>query len=180
MPPGPQLRNPSCCACNRKGLCLRCVCVKNGKRCVSCFPSRLGTCSNRESSSSQPKVPAALSQPSAAVQHAPLPASSASFSFVSSLRHSPPRAQNPGSTNSPDHEVSPSRFPSQSDPVSSQGDLVNDVNLPSPRSSAIPDLDSIFRPKLPTLQHVPKGARSAWASLLSDLCSDISKDPLVL
>ena len=44
-------------------------------------------------------------------------------------------------------------------------------------SFPFPSLDSIFELKLPTLQHVPKGARDAWAALLSSVCSAIARDP---
>ena len=40
----------------------------------------------------------------------------------------------------------------------------------------IPSLDSIFELKLPTLQHVPKGARDVWVDLLSSICSSIARD----
>ena len=35
-----------CCRCNRTGSCRRCACVKAGRHCVNCLPSKLGTCSN--------------------------------------------------------------------------------------------------------------------------------------
>lgn len=36
----------TCCRCNRNGACRNCVCVREGKRCTSCLPKRLGSCSN--------------------------------------------------------------------------------------------------------------------------------------
>ena len=36
----------NCCKCNRTGLCRNCACVKAGKRCNTCLPSRLGHCAN--------------------------------------------------------------------------------------------------------------------------------------
>ena len=170
MPSGPQPRNPCCCACNKKGFCLQCVSVKNGKHCVNCLPSRLGMCSNYESSPPQSSVTAASSRSSVAVQHVLSSVLSGNSLATSSPHHNPPRVWSPGSTNFSDRVVSLS-------PSSPQGDLFNGATLPSSRTSTIPDLDSIFHPKFPTLQHVPKGARSAWASLLSDMCSDISKAP---
>ena len=35
-----------CCRCNRTGSCRGCACVKAGKRCSNCLPSKLETCSN--------------------------------------------------------------------------------------------------------------------------------------
>ena len=47
-------------------------------------------------------------------------------------------------------------------------------------TALFPYLESLFRPTLPTLHHVPKRTRNAWASLGSILCSDISRDPSCL
>ena len=41
----------------------------------------------------------------------------------------------------------------------------------------LPTLDSILRVRLSTLQHVPKGARDAWAGLIAEQCSSIGQDP---
>ena len=35
-----------CCRCNRAGSCRRCACVRAGKPCTNCLPSKLETCSN--------------------------------------------------------------------------------------------------------------------------------------
>ncbi len=35
-----------CCKCNRSGHCRNCACVKAGKTCQSCLPSRLIQCTN--------------------------------------------------------------------------------------------------------------------------------------
>lgn len=37
---------PVCCRCNGSGRCLSCSCVKLGKLCVDCLPSRKGQCCN--------------------------------------------------------------------------------------------------------------------------------------
>ena len=39
-----------CCRCNRTGSCRGCACVKAGKRCSNCLPSKLGSCLNVSSS----------------------------------------------------------------------------------------------------------------------------------
>ena len=40
-----------CCKCNRSSRCKGCVCVKAGKPCQNCLPSRLDLCSNINSAS---------------------------------------------------------------------------------------------------------------------------------
>ena len=35
-----------CCRCNRSGKCRNCVCVKQGRACVDCLPSRQDACCN--------------------------------------------------------------------------------------------------------------------------------------
>ena len=50
-----------CCRCNRKGSCKGCACVKAGKPCSSCLPSKLGTCANRPSMRSCAQQPSNLS-----------------------------------------------------------------------------------------------------------------------
>ena len=35
-----------CCKCNRAGLCRGCTCVKAGRSCVNCLPSKHGNCTN--------------------------------------------------------------------------------------------------------------------------------------
>lgn len=51
------------------------------------------------------------------------------------------------------------------------------TNDSAAESFTVPSLDAIFELKLPTLQHVPKGARDAWAALLSSVCLSIARDP---
>ena len=72
------------------------------------------------------------------------------FVAAFSPRHSPPRAQHPGCTNFLYHVVSSSSS-------SPQGDLINYATFPSSQTSTISGLVLIFLPKLPTLQHIPKG-----------------------
>ena len=36
----------TCCRCNRVGQCKNCVCVKRGRVCDGCLPSKLGKCQN--------------------------------------------------------------------------------------------------------------------------------------
>ena len=37
---------PVCCRCNGGGRCKSCICVKSGRPCVDCLPSRKGHCCN--------------------------------------------------------------------------------------------------------------------------------------
>ena len=143
--------------------------MKNGKRCVSCLPSCLDTCSNYESGLPQSSIRTASAHSSVAVQHVTSSVLSASSLAAFSTHHSPPRTQSPGCTNFSYHVVSLS-------PSSPQSDLVNYTSLLSLQTTTMPDLDSIFLPKLPTLQNILKGVQSAWASLLSNLYSEISNN----
>ena len=59
-------RGMPCCRCNRTGSCKGCACVKAGKPCSNCLPSKLGSCANRSSMRScvqQPSNPSNLSTP---------------------------------------------------------------------------------------------------------------------
>ena len=42
-----------CCKCNRTDLCRGCACVKAGRSCVNCLPSKLGNCANATSNAPQ-------------------------------------------------------------------------------------------------------------------------------
>ena len=42
---------PVCCTCNKRGRCSTCACVKNGKKCSNCQPSKKGTCLNSQQDS---------------------------------------------------------------------------------------------------------------------------------
>ena len=44
----------NCCWCNRTGSCRNCACVKAGKPCQSCLPSRLGHCLNASNNDGTP------------------------------------------------------------------------------------------------------------------------------
>ena len=60
------LSHSECCRCNRTGSCKGCACVKAGKPCSNCLPSKLGSCANRSSMRScvqQPSNPSNLSTP---------------------------------------------------------------------------------------------------------------------
>ena len=48
-----------CCRCNGDGKCRNCSCVKEGKTCTTCLPSRRGRCLNKP----HPSAPAPANQP---------------------------------------------------------------------------------------------------------------------
>ena len=68
-----------CCRCNGSGLCKNCSCVKAGKACIDCQPSKKQRCSNpRQQSVTSPQLqaPQAPTRPQASLQPAQLPQSS--------------------------------------------------------------------------------------------------------
>ena len=48
---------------------------------------------------------------------------------------------------------------------------------PSPLPASLPSLNTIIGLKVSTLQHVPKGARDAWASIFKDVLQDVYSAP---
>ena len=46
-----------CCKCNRTGSCKGCACVKAGKPCANCLPSKLGSCTNSSSTQKPSTAP---------------------------------------------------------------------------------------------------------------------------
>ena len=71
----------------------------------------------------------------------------------------PPPAAGPDPTG-----AHPPASPTSSDPASTSPD-------------ALPSLLSIFSTRVPTLQHVPKGARDAWAGVMGDTLASVGRDP---
>ena len=48
---------PQCCRCNGKGRCRGCVCVRGGKACTSCIPSRSGRCEDLDGAKCRIETP---------------------------------------------------------------------------------------------------------------------------
>ena len=137
-----------CCRCNRSGSCKGCICVKKGRRCSGCLPSRCGRCSN-----------------SVGDCHA----RDADDDGVTVLASSaaPPVVASPPPVNTTTGSSSSQSIPSLS-PVSSPPDaLIN----------ALPSLDSILCMRPPTLHHVPKAARDGWAQIVGDVLSSVVSSP---
>ena len=57
-----------CCKCNRTDLCRGCACVKAGRSCVNCLPSKLGNCANATSNAPQVRLVLPI-QPCPPLQH---------------------------------------------------------------------------------------------------------------
>ena len=78
-----------CCKCNRTGRCRNCACVKAGKSCLNCLPTRLGQFTNSSIASSLPSTLSTVCPPAPAV-----PSSSPTSALpVSSPCHNPTSTQ---------------------------------------------------------------------------------------
>ena len=73
------------------------------------------------------------------------------------------------SATSSQHQPGPSNI--------SQPSSAPDASAVSTSSTELPSFACIFSAKQPTLQHVPKGARDAWANVLNDALVSICQDP---
>ena len=51
------------------------------------------------------------------------------------------------------------------------------VQGPPVSSPPLPSLESVLRMRLPTLRHVPKASRDAWAGVVGEVCQTIVSDP---
>ena len=47
----------------------------------------------------------------------------------------------------------------------------------SPISPPLPSIETVLRVRVPTLRHVPKASRDAWAGVVGDICQTIVSDP---
>ena len=128
-----QRRAPRCCRCNGSAKCLRCACVRSKKFCWCCLPGDSGNC--RNSASVRPHVQ-------------PNPSNSQSPQFL--------RAD------STDHERLATDSTLSGDPNISHSSS-SAVFVPAPSGPSLPSLSFVLGADIPTLQHVPKGARDCWA-----------------
>ena len=182
-----------CCKCNRTAKCVRCSCTKTGKPCSCCLPGDLGKCQNKGRSSDKniPHTPTSTSS---------VPTSSggqlSSSSRVTLVQSESSNTSVPPLV--PPCITSPHPAPAPQPPAPSQGSPPPNVHVPlTPISSSIavpslpsesslhdlrplPPLDSILRLRVPTLQHVPKAIRDSWSLLLSDVLSEIFRNPLII
>ena len=67
---------PVCCRCNGSGRCRSCACVKSGRPCVDCLPSRKGNCCNNAHTSTSST--SSISTPALTTDNGNLPSSSPS------------------------------------------------------------------------------------------------------
>ena len=147
--------------------------LKNGKRSKSSLvqsrqtefalsqPSITSASSQPAAILSQPLSTAALTQPTAAILSQPLTAAASSQPPAVIL---PPPLSN-AATTQPTVSL-PSSQPTPTIQVPSLSELTN-----------LPELSAMCGVKVPTFRHVPKGARNAWAGLVTDVLSSINKDP---
>ena len=104
-----RLAGPVCCRCNSRGKCRPCVCVKQGRVCTTCLPSRTGGCYNVGIPSCSPVIgptpvsapplsttpSTTISPPRHIIATSPLPSWNSIFSLRSSiLRHVPKGVRN--------------------------------------------------------------------------------------
>ena len=150
----------NCCRCNRSGSCQGCSCVKASKTCTSCLPFRVGKCRNSSSKSSLPgqPLPTASITTTTTQPHNITPTISPSLQFIVTI----------SSCNNSRTQPSLSTIPSPS----FRSQLSN-----QPSGPVFPSLSSITASTIPTLQHIPKGARDAWALIVHECLSSISQDP---
>ena len=140
-----RLAGPVCCRCNRQGKCKNCLCVKQGRVCTNCLPSRAGGCQNLDA----PAPPTAPVPASVPLPPAPILVSASSSCM------SDPTSTLPSPTSSPASTQSRS----------------------SPPPEHLPSWSSIFALRSFTLQHIPKGARDAWAEVVHSVFSAINLNP---
>ena len=144
-----------CCPCNgQSARCVRCICVKKNRVCLSCCPLKAGRCQNSMTKTGS------CTNLGATVQ------SSSSCSSASSVR----------SDNSVD-APSPSLLDSQDNHVSLRSPATTQSAVIVSTSSEIPSLSSIVAVSVFTLRHVPKGVRDHWSSLLTDVLSFVTLNP---
>ena len=155
-------RSCRCCRCNRTGTCQGCSCYKSGQLCVSCLPGSLGRCQN------QPHGQAAAAPASIAVTTSCLPfhllqPSQPSIPVNSAPPHPPVSSSQTSSA--PCGPISPSLF----QPVATSTTI-----------ATLPDIVEVVKARIPTLHHVPKGARTAWAKVLHHILTGVSSCPTSL
>ena len=97
---------PVCCRCNVRGKCMSCICVKQGRVCTSCLPSRTGGCHNPAVATCPPPPPLSRFPTSSPLPPRPLPRRLSSFHQVKrSLRHLDKRSLLPRPLLSSLHQV---------------------------------------------------------------------------
>ena len=166
---------PRCCLCNGVNTrCTRCICSRAGRPCTSCRP--LGICGCRNPSNRLGSSVSGTSTSVAVRQAAP----AASAVWVPPAPYTgPPSGSVPEISSPLPGVVLHTPLPASSQPsneVTNQSSSFHTISSP-PSSPPLPSIHTILQVKLPTLQHIPKVVRNEWASILSDLCSDIVRHP---
>ena len=145
-----------CCRCNR---CKNCSCVKQGRPCCGCLPGREGTCLNLGD-------PAGSNQCSSG---SPSSSTALVSAAVCTSTDSPPV---PLVGVVPPIPLSSSSQQASSSALTGNGPC--DLPLVEP---VLPSLDHIFQLRIPTLHHVPKAARVAWARVFGEAVWAICSEP---
>ena len=165
VPVLPHLRR--CCRCNGTAKCLRCACVRNGTPCSYCLPGEAGNCHNTLSSGQLSSV----TRP---------PSASSVQSSASSAQASQPFVPSSASSAQASQSLVPPPAPRPPPPApATQARQLSRVSPPpsSPPEAGLPSLSTILQSSIPTLQHVPKGARNRWARVLAESLSSVTEDP---
>ena len=180
---GQKVATPPCCRCKCQGKCKRCVCVKQGRVCINCFPNCVGGCHNLGVSASSPTHSPMSDPPSSASlpipSYPPIPPPSTSFpiepapSSASLPIHFSPSIPPPSTSLTISALQSPA---CSSEPAHQPLDQASASSPPS-LSQHLPSWDSIVALRCSTLHHVPKGARDDWADLLTGTLSTIVENP---
>ena len=175
---------PRCCPCNGfQAKCARCVCARGGRPCVSCRPSDARKCCNASNRRASPRSPAAVTgssrRPSSGPSPLSLPSSVPAAQQGSAADPSVVQRRQQLSGNEPG---SPSSPPPPALPGNEGDEQASAPQPPAPQltdpTTPLPSLNSIFQAKLPTLRHVPKGARSEWARVVSGVSAGITSQPM--
>ena len=78
------------------------------------------------------------------------------------------------------HLTTPTPTPPTSPPCQDPEPPAYTATPPSTTASSLPSLTTILQTHIPTLQHVPKGARDCWSRALSECLLLVANDPVDL
>ena len=119
---------PVCCRCNGSGRCRSCACVKSGRPCVDCLPSRKGNCCNNAHTSTSST--SSTTTPALTTDNGNLPSSS------------------PSADTSDTVNLHVTRELLTSHPSLSSGAILDDVTTDAPNPSPVDEIRTLpsFKP----------------------------------
>ena len=175
--PGPGI--PRCCRCNRNATCNNCKCAKAGKFCIGCLPKDLGGCINLPTSAcpSQQGLPLSHSTASSVRFPSRVPIQSSvpfSLSTSTALSSASAALSLPHTSLLTDASIVNHLPVSANQSSFTLSQPVGSLDQPA---TTLPSLNTITSMKVPTLQHVPKGARDAWARVVGEALEDLVSQP---